>query len=351
MGIIRGMPRPRNWPLPSPPSFERVSPACALAFLLHACAPAPAATSPAPVPPAEEVPLPSAEPATSDKAPGWESVDSRAIRCGVDDRPINILKTVDIQKEEVGVKPSRAKPAFIPPEPPETPPALKVERGAARILGATQATLDPAFNTVDLGFASCSPISTATRPPKPMTFLVGLASSGAPLWVAPTGEGQPSAYAHCLMERFCQLRAQGASTSPFRVEIPLKFSFDFRPGDVLPEDYVQVQIESPRQEDEELERQLSSLATNAARRCGMVSERLQARYSVVVEQSEHSSSRRGRVTKVRFNTVTNASVKLLEGGNQDLISCVLAAFKGGTFLGAATQGNRHTKQITVTWTP
>lgn len=286
-----------------------------LPVLLLACSQAP---TPAPATPTPVASAPTAV-ASSDPPPssGWTVMDPRAVRCGIDDRPNNILGANDIPRSEPpllalrlveapaapppGV---RARPIPTPspvpmpidmaePMPDPPPPRLFVERLTPSLStgAALPAELSTAFSSINPQYEVCNNLVSNSMTGGPVEFELELASTGAPLRVLPTAPGQPSVYTRCLMERTCQYQTHAALGQLTRVKVPLRVTRDQpRPPPPPPSVQAVVPVDaiSEGNSTSEMALQVRSTAAEAARRCGAVPGRARVRFIVDMNSSRAS---------------------------------------------------------------
>ncbi|MCU0655073.1 MAG: hypothetical protein MUF64_07240 [Polyangiaceae bacterium] len=355
--------------------------------LLAACA------ASAPSPPAS-TPAPTASVATAEPAPtggsGWTPVDPRAVRCGVDDRPRNVLGAVFrddagdpsdpifLKIEMVAPAPmppngAIAKPRFVPadmaPEPidPGSPPLrIFIERRPVSLSSGAPlpAELSSAFASIDPQFDVCNTLVTQDFQGGNVTMELELASSGAPLRVLPVGDAPVSPHTRCLLERACQYQTRASLGQLTRVQIPLVLTRE-RPPPPPPPPPPQPTVrldttsENASSTHAELQLQLRTIVADAARACGGVPGRAQTRFLLDLSQegsfrpqSPRRPSPRLRVAMPReFFTIQQVRTQQVSGQvPMNTLSCVVAQLSGRGLPGGLFTGKR-TERVLVTWNP
>lgn len=193
------------------------------------CSPTPTAVSPATSPPAgPSSPASTQAPAGASGGPAaapaggaWTAFDPRVVRCGVDDRPGNVLGLAVPRRERAlladrAFPPSAGRPAFKPnarlkqPFRPDEPPrALRIQRPTLTLGGAPlPPALQAAFAAIDPQYEVCASLVDEGQPELQLEFDLELASSGALLRVLPIDQRNPGAFERCVMERSCQYQAR-----------------------------------------------------------------------------------------------------------------------------------------------
>lgn len=349
-----------------------LSPLAALAAACSAASAPPAPSSP-PAPPASS-PLSAAStepPAATSAAAGWQAVDPRAVRCGIDDTPRSVLGDnlapgVDGPADESGVfseeRPRRA--GLVPflrvdrafpeakPAAPRRPPRPLVffQQMPLRLLDGKPlpAPLAEAFSMSNPQYEICN--NLAQDLPIEPVFELELTSTGAALRVSPTSPGQPSPYERCLMERACQLQARGAGlTAPIRVRVPVRASrepFAASPATAAGSEVrVDVMTENPSPQGAELQLQIRSAIADSARGCGAVAGRARVRFSVELSgpAGRKITGPSTRVAQVRTESLEGAA----PGG---VLGCIAGALQGRFFTGSLAPGVRAERAL-VTWNP
>jgi hypothetical protein len=217
-----------------------------LLALLLACssAPPPAATPPAA---SASVAPPTATAPGAPSGGTWAAFDPRVVRCGVDDRPANVLGLV-VPRD---TRPRLADRAFPSAKPrPQGPTTSKIElfnpEEAPRLLyilpetptmaGApvTPPELAAALAQVNPQYEVCSSLADENMPDVQLRFELELASSGAPLRVLPVDQGPINTLGRCLMERACQYQTHVALGQPRRVTMELRLTYTPPPAIKVP---------------------------------------------------------------------------------------------------------------------
>ncbi len=331
-----------------------------LCWLLLGCS-APPGPPPAAPPAPTGAPASAAPSSSAAGPPSWESVDPRAVRCGVDDRPRNILGAGPGFGAALAPRPERrllaeapAAPAKIMMEDIAPPlPTLRVERLPLQLAGgeALPAGLAAALAAVDPEYGACDALMTDPQPPGAMAFTLELASSGAPLRVTPQAAGQPGAYAHCLMERTCQLQTRTAPGQVLAVSVPLRVFHEPPPGTPRPEETVKVTLDGAVRD--ELQLQLVAAASEVARLCEAIPGQVSAQLTIELQVRRVAPPpRRRRVTALTsFATVTQVRMKPLAGVVPPAVQgCVTDTLKQRSFA-AGAGSNQRSERLTITWNP
>jgi hypothetical protein len=302
-------------------------------------------------------------------------MDPRAIRCGIDDRPRNVLG-VDLPPQAPQVllaevvagapAPPRKRRMDMAPEPIPNPgpppPRLLIERGPAVLSGGgpLPPELVSAFRTIDPQYEVCNPLAPQDFPGGPLTLEVELASSGAPLRVLPVGDGEVTPFARCLQERACQYQTRASLGQITRVRVPLQVHRDQPlPQPPSPQPPIQVRVdaasESPSANLAELQLQLRTILAEAAQDCGPVSGRAQVRF--LLDMTRHEGFRRRpsprqRVVMPRaFTQVDQVRTQTLSGHvPTDVLACIVGSISGRGFSEAGFSGKR-TERVLLTWNP
>jgi hypothetical protein len=320
-------------------------------------------------------------------------MDPRAVRCGIDDRPRNVLgadtrtplldsrsakDTLALAPDSRGAKkilaeavagmpaPRRPiRPIDMAPEPiPEgpPPPRLLVERRPISMSngGPIPTELSTAFASIDPQFEVCNALAPQDFRGGTVTMELELASSGAPLRVLPVGDGDVSPHSRCLMERACQYQTRASLGQLTKVRVPLQVNREqpLPPPPPPPPPMPQVQVdaisESPSGNLAELQLQLRTALANAARGCGPVPGRAQVRFLVDLSQEQRPrrpSPRQRMVMPRSFVSVTQLRTQALSGSvSTDVLSCIVSSVSGRGFNDGSFSGKR-TERVLLTWNP
>lgn len=346
------------------------------------------ACSPAAPPPS--TPAPTASVATSDSPSGngWSTMDPRAIRCGIDDRPRNVMGAALVQpaREEHASRLLAEAPAFPPnagaraprrivptdmmPEPVDPgppPPQLIIERLPMGLTngGPLPAELSTAFSSINPQYEVCNTLAGQDAQGGPVTFELELASSGAPLRVLPVGEHTISPHERCLMERACQYQTHASLSQLTRVRVPLRVNREQPPPPptpptppAQPQVRVDASSEAPSQNLSELQLQLRTLVADAARSCGAVDGRAQVRFILETVTTDGFPRPRPRpmprqrmVMPTPLTTIQQVKTQNLNGSvNNNQLACIVGILTGQS-LRSFGAPKKHVERVMLTWNP
>ncbi|MCS6898280.1 MAG: hypothetical protein RMJ98_00720 [Myxococcales bacterium] len=336
---------------------------------LAACSAAP------PAPPVTSAPAASV--ATSEPPPersGWTIMDPRVIRCGIDDRPRNVLgaelppRPLPALLAEVAAQAPAplSRPvvqidmALEPsPQPAQPPLRFTIERDRAMLSGggALPPQLAAVFESIDPQFDVCSTLAPQDLSEVSLAFDVEFASNGAPLRVLPVGEGEVAPFTRCLQERACQYQTRVPLGQLIRVRVPLRIHRDQPlPPRPLPAAQVRVDVatEMPSNNLAELQLQLRTVLADAARGCGLVPGRAQVRFLMDLVNMQAAPLRRsGRLRRHPSprTVVEQVRTQLLAGQvPTDVLSCVVEGISGRSLVEVGFSGKR-TERMILTWNP
>ena len=356
-----------------------------LVALLTACSSAP----PAP-PPQPPTTTPPADSAPADAGSGWTPVDPRIVRCGIDDRPRNVVSALPPREPgallaemaappppAAGARAPRPMPSpmpVMPRRPPPLVPPITPPPDAVFDPGQPDLRIDPqplasrtgtpvpaSLSSVDPHYEICTSLAQESEPLGPVTFDLELASNGAPLRVLPpAGNATPSPLVRCLMERACQLQATASPPGQKTVlDVPLRLHRGEQaaaqppPGQVA-DVRVDVATASPRSDRAELQLQLRSAAALAMRSCGAVPDRARVRLSLdLIEIPSLRRPRRARAPmQVRGQRVTGQRTENLEGTVPvAVLGCVVSAVSQRTYPSLGQSTATTAEQMILTWNP
>ncbi len=359
----------------------RSLPLLALAALA-ACSSAAPTPAPPPSPSASATgPVGSSEPTS-----GWTPHDPRIVRCGIDDRPRNVVSRLGDEATLPRLKMEMPPPPPPPPPPvagarPKPPPGgiVLVDRAAPQeffeppmvsptpplrieALPLTNPAGGPVptlVSSADPHYEICTSLAAPDEVPGSLTFGLELASSGAPLRVLPpSGSATPTPLVRCFMERACQLHASAPGQKTL-LDVPLRVSREQPPPPPPPAAVVRVDVasENPRADVAELQLQLRSAATSVMQACGPVPGRARVRLSLdlVTPGRGRPGVRRSRNLRIMMppppeTTITGQRTEVLEGTvSSAVLGCVVNGIRQRTF--SQLLAGPRTEKMMLTWNP